>query len=154
VVPDDVITREVRPLLPDGVILARSVVTGDVGLGPASMLVTWVEREPRAFHGGVVDGGVLHRFPPLHGADAPDRIGAVMLVQADEDPAGEVVILLDRTDGRPDRLLGTAKQTFEAVVVDHGSSGFVRVSASEATVRGESQPNEIRRLLESGPPTR
>jgi hypothetical protein len=64
------------------------------------------------------------------------------------------VILLDRTDGRPDRLLGTAKQTFEAVVVDHGSSGFVRVSASEATVRGESQPNEIRRLLESGPPTR
>ena len=78
----------------------------------------------------------------------------VMLVQADEDPAGEVVMLLDRTDGRPDRLLGTAKQSFEAVVVEHGSSGFVRVAAWEATVRGESQPNEIRRLLESEPHAR
>jgi len=152
VVPDDVITREVRPLLPDGVILARSVVTGNVGLGPASMLVTWVEPEPRAFHGGVVDGGVLHRLPPLHASDVPDRIGAVMLVQADSDPAGELVILLDRTDGRPDRLLATAKQTFEAVVMDHGSSGFVRVTAWEEAVQGVSQPNEIRRLLESRAP--
>lgn len=150
VVPDDIVTAKVRPLLPEGAVLARSVVQGDVGLGPDSLLVTWADREPRAFHVGVVDGGALHRFPDLHGADAPERVGAVMLVQADGDPAGEVVVLLDRGDKRPDRLLATAAQQFESVVVDHAEGGFVRVADWEAAVAGQSQPNEIRRLLEPG----
>ena len=140
----------VEPLLPAGAVVARSVVSGDVGLGPQSYLVTWADKDPRAFHVGVVADGTLHRFPALHGEPAPARIGAVMLVQADADPAGEVVVLLDRTDKRPDRLLATARQDFEAVVVDHTEAGFVRVAAWEASVAGESQPNEIRSRLLPG----
>jgi len=147
-VPDAVVTQRVLPLLPEGAILARSVVQGNVGLGGDSLLVTWAEREPRAFHMGAIHEDTLHPFPALHGADVPERIGAVMLVQADADPAGEVVVLVDRTDGTPDRLLATAKQSFEAVVVDRSDSGFVRMPALEAVVAGQSQPNEIRLLLE------
>jgi len=151
VVPNEVIATDVQPVLPEGAILARSVVRGDVGLGDDALLTVWADKEPRAFHAGVVHDGTLMRFPDLHAPGAaPDRIGAVMLVQVDADPAGEVVILLDRSESRPDRLLATASQTFETVVVDYTPQGFVRLADKEALAVGQSQPNEIRKLLAPG----
>jgi hypothetical protein len=154
VVRDSVVTEKVLPLLPAGAVLARSVTSGDFGLDGENYLVVWADRAPRKFHAGVVSNGKLIPFPELHTDPPPDRIGAVMLVQADSDPAGEVVILIDRSDARPDRLLALAKQSFESVVVDYRDGQFVRDAKAEALVAGHSRPNEIRQLLEGeGPAT-
>ena len=148
VVPDAVVSELVRPLLPEGAVLARSASRVSVGLGAESILAIWAHKEPLRFAGGVVADGTLHAFPPLHELPAPARIGGVLLVQADGDPAGEVVILLDRTEARPDRNLASAQQVFEAVVLDHRDGGFVRDAALEALAAGKSRPNELRELLE------
>ena len=155
VVPDPIVTAEVRPLLPDGAVLARSVAQVSVGLPQASYLAVWASPDPLRYSAGVVSGGALLPLPALHPdptpeAPAPQRVGAVMVVQADADPAGELVVLLDRSTARPNRHLGTASQVFEAVVVDLGPEGFRRVPEWEAAVAGMSQPNEIRARLEPG----
>lgn len=148
VVPDSVVSARVRPLLPEGAVLARSASRASVGLGEDSILAIWAHPEPRRFEAGVIADGTLHPFPALHDGATPDRIGGVLLVQADADAAGEVVILLDRSESRPDRNLGTARQAFEAVVVDLEGGAFVRDSSLEALVAGQHRPNEIRALIE------
>ena len=149
VVPDAVVSSQVRPLLPEGAVLARSASRASLGLGPESILAIWAHTDPLRFRAGVIADGALHAFPELHGVDGPARIGGVLLVQADTDPAGEVVILLNRSESRPDRNLGTASQAFEAVVVDRVDGAFVRVPALEALVSGQHRPNEIRALIEA-----
>jgi len=80
--------------------------------------------------------------------DAPPvRIGGVMVVQADADPAGELVILLDYSEVRPERTMTPDKREFVSVVIDHGPGGFVRVESLEQAVEGVSRPNEIKAKL-------
>jgi hypothetical protein len=150
VVPDTVVSSSVMPLLPEGAVLARSASRASIGPSRNGILAVWALREPLRFAAGLVQGGKLHPFPPLHEEHAPDRIGGVLLVQIDADPAGEVVILLDRSESRPDRNLATARQRFESVVIDYRDNEFVRDAALEALVAGRHRPNEIRELLEKG----
>ena len=148
VLPDAVVSSQVLPLLPDGAVLARSASRAPVGPSQDGILAVWARKHPLRFEAGVIVEGRLLPFPPLHGDPVPDRIGGVLLVQADPDPAGEVVILLDWSEARPDRNLATARQNFEAVVIDYRGDGFVRDHALEELVAGRNRPNEIRELLE------
>lgn len=143
----DSVAREIVAVLPDGAMLARPVSRGDVGLGDSFVLV-WRFADSPGFSAGVVVDGQLHELPSLHGDRVPWRIGGVMAVQVDADPAGELVILLDYTEARPERRMAPARRPFEPVVVDHGPRGFVRVPELEAAVSGLSGPNEIREELQ------
>ena len=127
--------------------LALPVSRGDLGLGDSFVLV-WSVADSPGFSAGVVVDGQLHELPALHGERVPWRIGGLMAVQADADPAGELVILLDHTEARPERRMTPVSRPFESVVVDHGPQGFVRVPSLEAAVSGLSRPNEIREKLQ------
>ena len=140
--PTSVVSARVRPLLPEGAVSARSASRASVGLGADSILAIWAHPEPRRFEAGVIADGTLHPFPALHDGAAPDRIGGVLLVQADADAAGEVVILPDQLQSRPDRNLGTARQAFEAVVVDLEGGAFVRDSSSRRWWPGSTDPTK------------
>jgi len=148
-VPDSV-AREVVSVLPEDARLARPVSRGDVGLGD-SFVVVWSIKDVPGFSAGVVADGKLHHLPALHGERVPHRIGGVMAVQADADSAGELVVLLDFEEARPERRMTPQERPFEPVVVDHGAAGFVRVAELEAAVSGLSRPNEIREKLLPAP---
>lgn len=144
---DAVVRDTVMPLLPAGAVLARPAVLGDVGLQEAVPIVVWTDPS-RTFSAAVVQDGVLVALPELHGAgDAPRAVAAVMLVQADSDAAGELVVLLDRSDARPTQDLTNVRQTLEAVVIDHQNGVFVRRADLEEAVAGLREPNELRAVL-------
>ncbi len=139
---------QVLPLLPEGAVLVRQASQGDVGLGPDSIVVFYANKGAPDILGGVIHAGKLIPMPPLYEDAPPSRISGVLWVQADTDPAGEMVVLVDRSASTPRQTLNAPPPTFAGVVVDYTPQGFVRLPAQEAAIAGLIEPNAIRLALQ------
>ena len=152
-VPDAATVTEVRPRLPEGAVLVATVVEGELGPEGRSRLALYRRGRGAGLEGRVLGESRTWDLAELGGEPAVGEVLAVLQVQADEDPDGELVLLGEAEGAPPPRRPGrapAAPRQAEAPVVrvlDWDGQAFVRLPAVEARLAGAGTPAAVRQRL-------